>query len=723
MTITAAATTTHYQKIGSGPYFFLLHGWGCDWQIWSPLIPFLSDHFTLIIPDLPAFGQSGVPTKVWDTPAYVHWLDAFIQTQCDPKKDTWYLMGHSFGGKLGAVYAATSNHPPTKLIICDASGLPDPLPTRLQWQKQVLSYLPAGLKQAIPENIKAQFLKVTKSSTDYAQANTYQKRVFLHVVKENIAAELPNISIPTQVIWGALDTDTPLHQGNQFAKLIPKAQLHVASRSGHFPFITEPAQSLVWIGNFLGVTFDSAVGLAQIPQNQLSALFPVSAPTESATTHTQVRLSLLTILQQAEYEFSPLKQWLHRHQTIPQLQPQQWTLKAQVIWYISTLFSFLPPLTALKIATTIWQPIDFGSKWFLVHLATAKLRYLQNQGLTVIAVMGSYGKTSTKHILGQALAENTTTLWTPKSINTPIGIAQTILKQARRDHRVFIVELGEYRPGDLEQLLAFTKPNLGILTPIGRQHLDKMSGESKLVTTFQAPFQYFSSHPDSLLVHESASAWFPNHPHPIYGTTKSADYRPEKISVTWQGIEFTACIPSEKILDVTFPWLGEHQAVNVLPSFWVATQCHLSTDAVRKALAWTPQLDRRHQPWFITPNITIIDNSYNTNPDSWKSSKLLLEKLPNKHRFVVTLGFTDQGEAARTAHYQLGKELHQVANAIALVSSPNTPAIISGYTDAGGKAETYCTAATLGSALQALAPKVPANSSILIEGGYQELYV
>ena len=97
---------------------------------------------------------------------------------------------------------------------------------------------------------------------------------------------------------------------------------------------------------------------------------------------------------------------------------------------------------------------------------------MKQKDLIRIGITGSYGKTTVKHILGTLLAEKYTVLITPKSFNTPMGVARTIRERLLPSHQVFIAEMGARHRGDIRELCRLVKPTVGILTSVGPQHLE-----------------------------------------------------------------------------------------------------------------------------------------------------------------------------------------------------------------------------------------------------------
>lgn len=248
MHVSVHHTTTYYQQIGRGFPIVLLHGWGCDWQIWSPVIGDLSEEFQLVIPDLPLFGDSKLKLAnaktetppAWDSFEYCKWLSAFIEAVIPGKP--FILAGHSFGGKIAAIYAAQQASSLLKgLIIIDASGLPVALTTKEQITQNIAKVIPSFIKERVGSQLKQLLLQKINVASDYQQATEDQQAVLRKIVREDISHQLAQISLPSLVMWGKQDTTTPFEKGELFAELMANAQLVPFTQSGHYPFIDEPA--------------------------------------------------------------------------------------------------------------------------------------------------------------------------------------------------------------------------------------------------------------------------------------------------------------------------------------------------------------------------------------------------------------------------------------------------------------------------------------------------
>jgi len=238
MKILINEVSTSYQKIGSSKNILvMLHGWGCDWQIFAPVIPELSKKYKLIIPDLPCFGDSDCPTQSWDSYEYADWLAEFTNKVISSGK--YSLLGHSFGGKISAIFASQSSRQITKLILVDSSGLPDPLTIVQQISKSTSRLIPSQVKNLIPSSFKKKVLARAGVATDHLNSTPAQRKILKKIVRENITNDLIKIKTPALIIWGKNDADTPPYQGKEFHQLIKNSKFEVFENSGHFPFIDE----------------------------------------------------------------------------------------------------------------------------------------------------------------------------------------------------------------------------------------------------------------------------------------------------------------------------------------------------------------------------------------------------------------------------------------------------------------------------------------------------
>ena len=434
--------------------------------------------------------------------------------------------------------------------------------------------------------------------------------------------------------------------------------------------------------------------------------------------------TILHILQQSEYDLEYFTRWYKKHQRDDRdLEPEKWTLKLKLIKIIFYLLFFLSVLNRVNIAVMMVSPFENLIRFIVYSLAQMKLTLFKLLGLKVVAIAGSYGKTSTKHIIKHTLKKEFATLMTPKSINTPLGIALIILKDLNLNHQLFLVEFGEFTPGDMLAFCKFVKPHYGVLTPIGRQHLERFGSLKKIVQNFVGFFEYFKNDLSKLLVAESSQKYFSNPKLSWYGSSEKSQYRIYKVGISRGGTEFCVTTPQSKNLKVFTPLYGEHQAVNALPVFWLGDKFRLNLSKLAKSLHSMPYIPHRHEPTFAENDVLILDNGYNSNPDSVKASLKLINQLKPTHRIIITMGFVELGEDSKKIHFKFGEQLADQVDFVGLIKAPDSQEIMNGFIKAGGKKSHLVIAQSQEEVLVQLQSKIIPSSVVLFENGVNEIYL
>ena len=238
MQCTVNGLRVQYIDEGSGPVVLLVHGWGAPAETYRLLINHLRQRHRVIAPDLPGFGGSQEPPEPWTVDRFTDFVDAFVRTlgieQCVP-------IGHSNGGRILIKWLTRPERAARvpKMILMDAAGLP---PHRgLDYYCKVYTFKAAkfffglpGIRRLFPHAVD----KARKrfGSADYRAASPVMQRSMSLAVNEDLTALLPQIAVPTLLIWGEKDTATPLSDGQKMEKRIPDAGLVVLKNAGHFAF-------------------------------------------------------------------------------------------------------------------------------------------------------------------------------------------------------------------------------------------------------------------------------------------------------------------------------------------------------------------------------------------------------------------------------------------------------------------------------------------------------
>jgi UDP-N-acetylmuramoyl-tripeptide--D-alanyl-D-alanine ligase len=282
----------------------------------------------------------------------------------------------------------------------------------------------------------------------------------------------------------------------------------------------------------------------------------------------------------------------------------------------------------------------------------------------VIAITGSYGKTSVKHILGHVLETAAPTLITPGSVNTAMGIARVIRERLQPHHRYFVVEMGAYGPGSIRRLCALTPPKMGIVTAIGMAHYERFKSletvaEAKFelaeavaandgaviaaaeTVEFAAPRRFAEAHPEALLLVGGAEGLG------VAITQMRQDVDGVAVTVTWQGQRYA----------LRAPLFGLQQAKNLALAFAAACTLGIAPEDVVASLRSTPQIAHRLEVKREANGATLIDDAYNSNPVGFAAALEVLDVLraPGGRRILVTPGMVELGAAHDDEHRRIGR--------------------------------------------------------------------
>lgn len=239
----------HYTVQGSGSPIVLMHGWGCNSTTLASIEKVAVENHTVYNVDFPGFGESQEPNEVWGVEKYTQLIEEFIKLE---NIENPILLGHSFGGRVGILYS--SRNQVKKLILVDAAGVK---PCRsLKYYFKVYTYKLG--KQLMPliygkkgAQKRIEEMRAKKGSSDYNNASPMMRAILSKVVNEDLKHCMPKISAPTLLIWGEIDTATPLRDAKIMEKLIPDAGLVSFPGCGHYSFLDNPFQFAAVLRSFI----------------------------------------------------------------------------------------------------------------------------------------------------------------------------------------------------------------------------------------------------------------------------------------------------------------------------------------------------------------------------------------------------------------------------------------------------------------------------------------
>jgi UDP-N-acetylmuramoyl-tripeptide--D-alanyl-D-alanine ligase len=292
----------------------------------------------------------------------------------------------------------------------------------------------------------------------------------------------------------------------------------------------------------------------------------------------------------------------------------------------------------------------------LGRLATA---YRRDFDLPVIAVGGSNGKTTTKELIASVLRQKLATVWSEASFNNNIGVPLTLLR-LEKSHQAAVLEAGTNHPGEMAPLLEMIRPKYGVLTNIGREHLEFFGDVAGVVREEGWLAEMLPA--DGKLWVNGDNEWT----EPVARRTRATvirvglgeknDWRARSVRLDRNGTTFRVDAPAAEFSgEYRINLLGRHQVINALFAVAVSEELGLGRPAARDGLAECQPPKMRLQFW-EAGGVRVLDDAYNANADSTLAALETLCALPLQGRRVAVLGdMNELGAHSEAAHAEVGR--------------------------------------------------------------------
>jgi UDP-N-acetylmuramoyl-tripeptide--D-alanyl-D-alanine ligase len=358
---------------------------------------------------------------------------------------------------------------------------------------------------------------------------------------------------------------------------------------------------------------------------------------------------------------------------------------APILWLTSVTLIQSAPLW-LMLANAILWPNE--SKKQQAFMAEAK-EILADYDPYVIGITGSYGKTSTKAILGSLLEAIEPTFWTPGSINTEMGITRQVRENLKRQQRLAIIEMGAYQIGSVAKLCRLTPPDAGLVTAVGVMHLERFGGIENI---YKAKCELPQAiDPNGLLVcngdnpgARKMAGEYPKATTVLYGLEPELghlDCWMSEIEATMDGTTFNLHWHNEIYAGFT-KLLGVPMLSNLVGAF--AMCCALGKNpeyviaAIRSIEPANNRLNlRKNGDGFI------LDDSYNSNPIGFASALEVLEGLPGGRKILMTPGMVELGDLQAAENRQVALKAAEVCDLVIVVGDTNKQDLLTGLKEGG----------------------------------------
>lgn len=327
--------------------------------------------------------------------------------------------------------------------------------------------------------------------------------------------------------------------------------------------------------------------------------------------------------------------------------------------------ALLPVL--IDLALVLLAPLErrIGERW--VSQAAGRLR---SSGVRVVAITGSYGKTTTKQYVEHLLEGSLRTVASPASFNNRMGLARAVNENLVPGTEVFVAEMGTYGAGEIAELCSWIRPEVSAIVAVGPVHLERFRSEERIVAA-------------KAEILDGARVGVVAVDHPLLAElARGRSAHGEIIEVSGEGADTKVTVRDGTLLvdGIARGDLPAHVfPVNVATAMGIVLALGVDIDAVAARLGDLPTPRHRQSVTKSDKGFSIIDDTFNSNPSGARLGLQQLERLATAGRgVVVTPGMVEMGSRQFEENRMFGEQAAKVADDLIVVGATNRRALLQG---------------------------------------------
>lgn len=344
-------------------------------------------------------------------------------------------------------------------------------------------------------------------------------------------------------------------------------------------------------------------------------------------------------------------------------------------WWVAGVVVLIGVPAWVGAAALITQPYEnFRARRF-VNSATERLRVVAPR---VVAITGSFGKTSTKQHLAELMGARHGVLPSPRSYNNRAGLSRAINENLTDATRIFIAEMGTYGPGEIAALCEWCPPEIAVITAIGPVHLERMGSlevieAAKFEITQRAPTVVINIDDERLARWPQRLTAQSKRVRTASSQRTDADVQVAMVGERWR-------ITVDGVVEaIAPPVVGVHPS-NLAVAIATALELGLTVPEMISRLAHLSVVANRMVVATAPSGVMVIDDTFNANPQGAASALATLKALPiDGRRVVVSPGIIEMGSEQSQANEQLGRATKELGAELLVVARTNAAALVKGY--------------------------------------------
>ncbi len=388
-------------------------------------------------------------------------------------------------------------------------------------------------------------------------------------------------------------------------------------------------------------------------------------------------------------------------------------------------FQYKVMMISNKISVPREEKINMG---FFVQ-AQSKIKGLrEDNGLKVLGITGSFGKTSTKFIADTILSESLNVKNTPSSYNTPMGLSKVINNDLNESHEVFIAELGAKQKGEIDEVAQLVQPDIGIITAIGPTHMHMFKTIENIMNTKYeliedlpedgiAIFNYDNDYVKVLADKTTKKTL-------RYGMedVKKLDVYAKDIVVTERGSDFVLVVKELGEVECSTKLLGKHNISNLLAAATAGYVLGMDLRAISKGIGKVEPVEHRLNIVDSGTGVIVIDDAFNSNPIGFRAALNVIDEFKNGNKIIITPGMVELGDMEEEENYKIGFEIAKVCDYTILVGKKRTEPIQRAIKESGFSQDKVFAVNTLSEATQILGTLTKPGDVVLFENDLPDSY-
>ncbi|AWK52430.1 UDP-N-acetylmuramoyl-tripeptide--D-alanyl-D-alanine ligase [Clostridium beijerinckii] len=283
--------------------------------------------------------------------------------------------------------------------------------------------------------------------------------------------------------------------------------------------------------------------------------------------------------------------------------------------------------------------------------------YRKKIGIKVVGITGSTGKTSTKDLVAAFLSGKYKVFKTQGNFNNEIGLPLMIFELSK-DYDIAVLEMGTSNFGEINRLARIACPNISAITNIGVAHIEYLKSRENILKEKMCITDFFDDK-NSLIVNcENDMLKTVNEEDKFnlekIGYDEEYNLYAKNIELTCETTSFDAITKNNESHRFNLNMVGEHNVLNALIGIQIAKDLGLTFDEMEKGLENFNATSMRLE-FIKKDDFTIINDSYNANPDSMKAALRVLENYSGDRKIAVLGSMGELGDYAEEAHTEVGR--------------------------------------------------------------------